>query len=165
MVFLPQAFYVIDNICNCFINKDYFYLFGVCYTNFMDKKVTRTFLRTEETMNKYMEMSNNKREKGESVNPFLNWQDSLVKEFTHWVIIENGFPYDAIASVSHMLSTKRAVAFDWNLLNEDEKSEFELIKHTYLKETYDVLWENLPRGATFPAHFHLHLLILRREDI
>jgi len=129
------------------------------------KKVTRTFLRSNEMMTEYMRVSEERRERGEIANPFENWKNNLVKEFNNWVIIKNEFPYDAVASVSHMISTKRNVAFDWNLLNEEELKEFAEIKNTYIKENYDALWENLPRGITVPIHFHLHLIVLKREVV
>lgn len=131
----------------------------------MHTKVTRTFLRTDEMMSKYMQESEKRHASGTIVNPFANWNDSLVKEFQHWVIIKNDFPYDAIATISHMISTKREVAFDWDLLNEEELSEFASLKKGYIKDNYDVLFENLPKGQTFPGHFHLHLLVLKREDV
>jgi hypothetical protein len=131
----------------------------------MQKKVTRTFLRTEQGMSEYMRISEERRIKGEKVNIFSEWEKSLIKEFKHWVIIKNEFPYDAIAKTSHMLSTKREVAFDWNLLNEEEIKEFNELKNNYIKENYEVLWENLPKGQTQPGHFHLHLLVLKREEL
>ncbi len=131
----------------------------------MQAKVTRTFLRTEATMNEYMRVVEERKQKGIIVNPFLNWQNDLVKEFNNWVIIKNDFPYDSIATVSHMIATKRVVEFDWNLLNEEELAEFKEIKNTYIKENYDALWENLPRGGTIFGHFHLHLIILKREEV
>lgn len=131
----------------------------------MANKVTRTFLRTEEMMNKYMAISEAKKISGEKVNVFSDWQKGLIKEFKNWVIIQNEFPYDAIAETSHMLSTKRVVAFDWALLTDEEIKEFNELKNTYLKENYEVIWENLPKGQTQPGHFHLHLLVLKREEI
>ncbi len=143
------------------------FLQSVCYNllHYMNKKVTRTFMRTPESMNEYMRISEGRRERGEIINPFLNWKEKLVKEFNYWVIKENEFPYDAIASTSHMLSTKRVVGFDWDLLTTEEKEEFEIIKKGYAKENYDVVWENLPKGQTIPGHFHLHLMVLKREEI
>jgi hypothetical protein len=129
----------------------------------MPPKITKTFVRTPETMAKYVERNEARRNGEEFKNPFTNWQDNVIQEFNHWVIISNQFPYDAIATTSHMISTKREVGFDWNLLNEEEKAELKQLKETYLKEHYDLLWENLPRGATILSHFHLHLLVLKRE--
>ncbi len=134
-------------------------------SNGMIKKVTRTYLRSDEMMTEYMRISEERRLNNEIVNPFEDWKNNLVKEFNNWVIIKNEFPYDAVAKISHMISTKRNVPFDWSLLNEEELKEFAEIKNTYIKENYDALWENLPRGITIPIHFHLHLIVLKREEI
>lgn len=129
------------------------------------KKITRTFLRSYEMMSKYMTDMRELEEKGTRTNPFLDWRDSLVKEFEHWIIMENKYPYDAVATTTHMLATKREVAFNWDLLNEEEKKEFEKIRKEYLPEHYDAIWENLPKGQTVPGHFHLNLLVLKREEV
>lgn len=129
------------------------------------QKMTRTFVRTKETMDKYDEITKKRQENGGKADCFTDWERNLIKEFKYWVIIENEFPYDAIATTSHMISTKREVRLDWNLLNDDEIKEFEDIKENYLHDNYDVLWENLPKGQSIPGHFHLHLLVLKREEI
>lgn len=131
----------------------------------MHKKVTRTFLRTQETMEIYMKTAEERKLSGVKVDHFLRWHENLVKEFNHWVIVTNEFPYDAVAQVSHMIATKREVGFDWDLLTNEERDEYELIKKTYLAEHYDAIWENLPRGSTVAHHFHLHLIVLKREEI
>ncbi len=129
----------------------------------MSKNITRTFLRTDKMMTHYIETMKDRKEKGITENPFTNWQKFLVKEFKHWVITENEFPYDAVTDVNHMILPKREVAFDWNLLNDDEKSEYIEIKENYLKQNYDSIWESLPNGQTTPGYFHLHLVVLKRE--
>lgn len=131
----------------------------------MHKKVTRTFLRTQETMEIYMKTAEERKLSGVKVDHFLRWNENLVKEFENWVIVTNEFPYDAVASTSHMLATKREVGFDWDLLTKEEREEYELIKKTYLAEHYDAIWENLPRGSTVSHHFHVHLIVLKREEI
>lgn len=128
------------------------------------KKITKTFLRTEENMNKYIQITEERRLSNPDFDPFADKENIVVKEFNYWRIIENDFPYDIIASVSHILITKRKVSFDWGLLIEDELDELEHIKKTYLSEHYDLIWENLPRGKTVPEHFHLNLLVLKREE-
>ncbi len=129
------------------------------------KKITRTFVRTRETMDGYIEKMIERRDLSLPMNPFLDWKQSVIKEFEHWVIIENEFPYDAIATVHHMIATKREVAFDWRLLTKEEEKEIEFLKETYLNQNYDVVWENLPKGQTIPGYFHLHLLVLKREEV
>lgn len=130
----------------------------------MESKITKTFLRTEETMARYAEKINARAKGVEVRNPFLLWEELMIKDFEHWVIIPNEFPYDAIAKVSHMICPKRNVGFDWRLLTTEEKEELEQLKNGYLKENYDALWENFPMGQTFKSNFHLHLLVLRREE-
>ncbi len=121
--------------------------------------ITRTFVRSKETMDRYI------REASEKVtnDPFMTWDGGVIKEFENWVIIDNKYPYDAIASTSHILCTKRQVLFKWELLTEGEVDELSHIKKNYLNNNYDIIWENLPKGQTVPVHFHLNLLILKRE--
>lgn len=126
------------------------------------KKITRTFLRTDETMTRYMQIDEERKAKNIVFDPYEN---PKIKEFTHWAIVNNDFPYDAVATTSHMIFTKRSIPFDWKLLTKEEKEEFEHLKETYLKDNYDVVYENLPKGQTIPGHFHLHLLVLKREEI
>ncbi len=127
------------------------------------QNITRAFLRSNETMTRYIETMTQRQELGIKANHFLNWKDNLIKEFNHWVIITNEFPYDAVATTSHMIATKREVVFDWKLLNKEEQAEFTEIRDTYLKQEYDAIWENLPKQQTIPGHFHLHLVVLKRE--
>ena len=129
------------------------------------RNITRTFLRSEATMNRYMADMRLLEEKGIHTNPLRDWKSCLVKEFNHWAIIENKYPYDAIAKVSHILLTKREVPFKWDLLSKEELDEFNEIKSKYLPDNYDLIWENLPSGQTVPVHFHLNVLVLRREQV
>ncbi len=129
------------------------------------KKITKSFVRTEETMNKYIQKIIERRDLSIPINPFLDYKSEMIKEFKHWVIIQNEFPYDVIATTHHMIATKRPIAFDWQLLTKEEEREMDFLKETYLNDNYDVVWENLPRGQTVPVHFHLHLLVLKREEV
>lgn len=119
-------------------------------------------MRSEETMTRYMAVMKERKEKGIEYSPF---KETPIKEFDHWIIIENQFPYDAVATTTHMIATKREVPFDWSLLNEEEKNEFEKIRKEYIAERYDAIWENLPKGQTISKHFHLNLLVLKREEV
>ncbi len=133
------------------------------------KEITATFLRSKETMRKYIKAFEKRKEPGKSHNPFLhainNPQDQIIKEFDHWFIMVNNFPYDAVAEINHMIVTKRHITFDWKLLNNQEKLEFQILRDTYLKENYDVIYENLPSGQTQPGWFHLNLLKLKRTNL
>ena len=69
-------------------------------------------MRSKETMQRYREWS--KENKGyHDKNPLQHLMDKPIKRFEHWLIIENEFPYDAIAETHHMLVPKRELPFDW----------------------------------------------------
>ena len=131
----------------------------------MKKQIDRTFVRSRETMNKYIEYIKDCAQMDNPPKPFADIDESSIKTFKYWLILPNRFPYDAIAEQSHMLLTRRRVAFDWTLLSNKELIELQELRETYINEHYDVMWENLPKGQTVPGHFHLHLLNLKRESL
>ncbi len=114
-------------------------------------------------MEKYIKWLKNN--KGNLQNPLQHLIEKPIKEFKYWLIIENEFPYDAIAENHHMLVPKRQIGFDWSLLNTEETDEYNLIRKEYLPKVYDVVWENLPDARTIPVYFHIHLLKLKRERV
>ncbi len=78
-----------------------------------------------------------------------------IKEFNHWKIVNNRFPYDLIAKVHHILIPKRHVIE--KELTEEEFKEFVYIKESYVsKEGYHWILE--ATGKSFPGHFHVHLI-------
>ncbi len=97
-------------------------------------------------------------------NPFADNEKNAIIKFKHWLLIENEFPYDAIATQNHLLFTRRVIPFKWEALSKEERKELESLKSGYLAEHYDAVWENLPKGQTVPGHFHLQVLTLKRED-
>lgn len=133
------------------------------------KEITATYLRSKDTMKRYIAAFEERKKPGKSHNPFehalQNPNGQIIKEFNYWFIMVNDFPYDAVAETNHMVVTKRHVAFDWKLLNQEEEKEFQILRDTYLKDNYDVIYENLPSGQTQPGWFHLNLLKLKRTGL
>jgi len=84
----------------------------------MKKQIDRTFVRSRETMNKYIEYIKDCAQMYNPPKPFADIDESSIKTFKYWLILPNRFPYDAIAEQSHMLLTRRRVAFDWTLLSK-----------------------------------------------
>lgn len=82
-----------------------------------------------------------------------------LREFTHWRIILNSFPYDRIADVHHMCVTRRHVSD--TELSAEEKSEFEQIKHEVLHAEYEFLIEATYKTKSIPSHAHIHLITVR----
>jgi len=79
-----------------------------------------------------------------------------IKEFTHWRIIENKYPYDAVAQTHHMLLPTRH-CLESELTAEEIKELLE-VKLSALDTTYTFIFEALPREKSVPGHHHLHLL-------
>lgn len=133
------------------------------------KEITATYLRSKETMEKYITEFEKRKQPGKSHNPFKhaleNPQNQIIEEFNNWFIMVNDFPYDAVAEINHMIVTKREVSFDWKQLTKSELKEFQVLRDTYLKDNYDVIYENLPSGQTQPGWFHLNLLKLKRTSL
>lgn len=85
---------------------------------------------------------------------------TVVKEYKHWVIIENNYPYDELATVHHMLCPKRHMPFTFeNEFTKEEAGELWMIRYMLNKEgLYDSILENFTAGQSHPAHVHYHLL-------
>lgn len=82
-----------------------------------------------------------------------------LKTFRHWKIVSNLFPYDRIARRHHMILPKRHVAEE--KLSAAELKELQRIKETYLHKKYDFILEATYRMKSIPAHFHLHLILVK----
>ena len=118
----------------------------------LKKVVTCNGLRTEETTKRYIEFLESNTKK----NCIFCDRELFVKEFEHWVILENRFPYDKIAQTHHMLAPKRHIAFEADLTLE-ERDEMIHIKQNELA-SYGFVLESVPRCSSIPDHFHTHLL-------
>lgn len=96
-----------------------------------------------------------------SIGPCILCAKQTLKEFEHWKIVLNDFPYDRIAKTHHMLIPYRHVQEGG--LNEEEFKELRKIKETYVNTEYDWIMEPVPKGKTIPSHFHLHLILGKEE--
>lgn len=85
-----------------------------------------------------------------------------VKDYRYWKIIDNEFPYDEVATVSHMLVPKKHVKED--KLNLEEFNELEKIKPK-IHEAYDLIIENTHKLKSIPEHYHLHLLEMKEREM
>ena len=112
--------------------------------------------RTKETNEKYKEYLKHTR----SVD-FLT--KNRVATYTHWIIIKDEFPYDAIATTHDLLIPKRIFA-ERKDMNTQEAEELEhLVQHT-LPKTYEILLDKLSKKArSILDHYHIHLLNLKKH--
>lgn len=85
-----------------------------------------------------------------------------IREYKHWKIIENQFPYDAVAETTNMVAPKRHI-------KETELTWKELKELSEIKEDlhaeYDMIVENAHKNKLIPGHYHLHLLTLKEQTM
>ena len=114
-------------------------------------------LRTKKTRRKYLKLIS----EGFLVNGCsLCKETKSIKEFKHWRILNNRFPWDRIAKTHHMIIPKRHTIYEE--LNEIEKKEFEIIKVGYIEEKYELIAEAMNKKKSIPKHLHIHLIILKK---
>jgi hypothetical protein len=84
--------------------------------------------------------------------------ETILREFEHWIIIENRFPYDRMARTNDMLVSKRPLQSRYNGTRE-EQEEFDTIMKLLAKEDfYDAYMENFPKIKSVKKYPHLHLI-------
>ena len=84
---------------------------------------------------------------------------ATIREYEHWRIMPNRFPYDRYYERSDMLVLKRHARE--SELTDAERTELCSLKEGALGEQYDQLLENLPHKQSIPHHCHLHLVTIR----
>ncbi len=83
-----------------------------------------------------------------------------IKAYKHWKIIENEFPYDEVATESHILVPLRHAKEE--VLGIAARREYKKIRGE-LHEKYDMIAENTHKQKSIPEHYHLHLMQIRER--
>jgi len=82
-----------------------------------------------------------------------------VRTFTYWRVVKNRFPYDKIAGVHDMLVPVRHIIE--KDITEEEWRELAHIKNEFVHSNYQFIIEATHKTKSIPAHFHLHLIVLK----
>ena len=90
-----------------------------------------------------------------------------IKQWEHWRLVENDYPYDAFFKTHHMLVIKRGGVAERTDLNDTERAELEQILKQFVYPGYHFWFENCPRRRTAPGIYHLHLIVYkdRRDEV
>lgn len=80
-----------------------------------------------------------------------------LEEWTYWMLVENEYPYDLIASKHHLLVPYRPVKSRDELLYMEESELRNILRA--VTPNYDAYLENFPRHQSVQSHFHIHLLV------
>lgn len=87
----------------------------------------------------------------------------IIREFKHWKIVKNEYPYDKIAAVNHIIASKRHC--NEERLTKIEKEEWIMLKNSMINECYDTILENTHNKKSIPGHYHLQLIELKLAEI
>lgn len=82
-------------------------------------------------------------------------EEPRLKEWQHWALIENAYPYTITFKTNHMLIPKREVAK--KDLSKSELAELDKILEE-LADVYDCHLTNFPKKQSRKNHFHIHML-------
>lgn len=130
----------------------------------MSKGNIPTYLRTDETWEAYQNAP--RRDEKECFMCDLIGV-TVVKKFHYWIIIENQFPYDAVAEKHHLLVPIEHATKIENLHYEDKESAIDELKDILadIEESgeYDCQIKNFTIGQSHPTHLHYHLVTWRRR--
>jgi hypothetical protein len=119
--------------------------------------------RGEISHKSYSEFKNKHSGNAEKLQTFDFKEESILREFTHWVIIKNRFPYDNVAKVNDMLVSKRPIGRHYDG-TKDEEDEYHAILKLLAKEGYyDALIENFPSTKSVKKFAHTHLILWRNS--
>ncbi len=87
-------------------------------------------------------------------------EEPHLRQWKHWKIIDNAFPYDVAFSTHHLLLPKRVVPE--NELTGTERAELEKILEA-VSDEYDCLLVNFISKQSVRNHFHVHLMTYKDE--
>ncbi len=85
--------------------------------------------------------------------------ETILREFKHWIIIESRFPYDNVASVNDLLISKRPIGRHYDGTQAEEKEYHTIMKLLASEGYYDALIENFPKSKSVKKFAHTHLVI------
>ena len=114
--------------------------------------------RSEITEAKYQEFKKAKQNAGADLCVFNLDDETVVREFEHWLIIENRFPYDNMTNINHLLVPRRAVCTFKELSAAEQTERLSIYDLLVEEKYYDAMVENFPRSQSVSRHVHLHLV-------
>ena len=120
--------------------------------------------RHTETQIAYAEFKKQHEDNTELLQSFNFDNETILRKFTHWIIIKNRFPYDKMAKINDMLVCKRPIPSHY-VGTQKEQQEYHTILQLLAKEGYyDALIENFPKVQSVKKFAHTHLVIWHNSD-
>jgi len=144
----------------CWVISSLFLMGLICWYNRDMMK------RTQETQDQYDQAKQNGKsivEIGADGETFFNLaRAQSLREYTHWVIITNDFPYDFVFDTHDLLVPKRPFNY-MREANQQEREEYYMIKKELdVQGKYQSIVENFTESRSAPGHFHAHLVVWKK---
>jgi LPS O-antigen subunit length determinant protein (WzzB/FepE family) len=114
--------------------------------------------RTDASQKAYNNFKEQFAHKPELLRTFNLNDETVIREFTHWLIIENRFPYDRMTRTNHMLVAKRFYAHLHEGTDEEQKEYNNILRQLAEEGFYDALIENFPKVKSVKENAHVHLV-------
>jgi hypothetical protein len=119
--------------------------------------------RSEISHKSYTQFKDSNRGNTDRLQTFDFSEETILREFTHWVIIKNRFPYDNVAKVNDMLVSRRPIGRHYDGTQEEENEYHAILKLLAKEGYYDALIENFPRTKSIKKFAHTHLIQWRNS--
>ncbi len=116
---------------------------------------TPRYTKTEE---KYQDFKKQHKDNPEALELFDFKQETIIRDFTHWMIIKNRFPYDRMARINHMLVSKQPLRTQYDASTEARNELITIMKLLEKEAYYDAYLENFPKTKSVKQHVHIHLI-------
>lgn len=114
--------------------------------------------RQKETEAAYQKFRDGLRDTPEHLYSFNLQNETVVREFDSWVIIENRFPYDRMTRTNHMLVSKRPLQSQYHGSQEEQEEYHRILQLLAEEGFYDALIENFPKVKSVTKFAHTHLV-------
>lgn len=120
--------------------------------------------RSDDSNSAYKAFKEQHKENKDRLNHFDFTDETILREFTDWVIIKNRFPYDAVAKVNDILVSRRPIGRHYDGTKEEEDEYHEILKLLATEDYYDALIENFPNTKSVKKFAHTHLIVWRNSQ-
>jgi len=89
----------------------------------------------------------------------FNFEDeTILREFEHWVIIRNRFPYDRMARTNDMLVSRRPLPSRHDGSHKEQSEYEDIMQLLAAEDFYDAYMENFPKIKSVKKYVHIHLI-------
>lgn len=114
--------------------------------------------RRKETEEAYQQFKQQAAHNPDTLNTFDFAQETILREYEHWLIIKNRFPYDGMTRRNDLLVSRTPLETLYHAPAAQQEEYHRIIQELAQEGLYDALIENFPRTKTVTRFVHIHLI-------